>query len=46
MLKAMDIMRYNFGHDISSEKFNEQYAKEIDKLFKSIYKTVKEAEQQ
>ena len=43
-LKALDRMHTNFGSDISADQFNERYATEINKLFKSIYKTVSDAD--
>ncbi|MEK8133125.1 hypothetical protein WMW72_35205 [Paenibacillus filicis] len=43
-LKAMESIRHNFGSDISATEYNELYAKEIDKIFRSIYTTVNDAE--
>ncbi|EKN67840.1 hypothetical protein P9E76_01730 [Schinkia azotoformans] len=43
-LKALEKMQTNFGSDISAEEYNSQYAAEINKLFKSIYKAVYEAD--
>lgn len=45
MLKAMESMRLNFGTDLLPEEFNQRYAQEIDKLFKSIYQTISEADE-
>lgn len=43
-LKALEKMQTNFGSDISAEDYNSQYAAEITKLFKSIYKAVSDAD--